>query len=138
MNAREMTDKQIAAVWRAHGFGRLYWRKGRNRWWRNWWDSEDVAAARDGVASMHFHSRQAILDACGFIDDDPKTFHHPSGGEFIPCGKCGYPMIRVGIKQLDWDGVPAFHEGKPMMYYVWMCKNKHRLMYDVPKDEEST
>lgn len=136
MNARDMTNEQIAAVWRVHGFGRLYWKRGRNRWWRNLWDSDDVAMARDGGASMHFKSRQAILDACGFIDDDLKTFCHPSGHEFMTCNKCGYPMIRVGIEQLIWDSGPAFHDGKPMMYYRWMCKNRHEFLYDAVKEDE--
>lgn len=91
--------------------------------------------ARDGSVLMHFHSRQAILDACGFLDDDPNECSHPSGGEFITCGRCGYLMIRVGIKQLDWEGVPAFYDGKAMMYYRWMCKNRHEILYGAVKQE---
>lgn len=62
--------KQLAIkVWRAHGFGRLYW-KSRNRGWR--WDSDVCARARSGVAGVDFLCVNAIWEMCDFelIKDD--------------------------------------------------------------------
>ena len=52
-------ERELAERWRKVGWGRLYF-KHRNWRWRNFWDSDDVAAARDGAVSMHFKSWKAL------------------------------------------------------------------------------
>jgi len=58
-----MQSKEITRRWRKLGFeGRLYWKR-KNWRWRNFWDSEDVAAWRfKGGGSMHFHGIMSLVD----------------------------------------------------------------------------
>lgn len=68
----EFSDQEITALWRKHGFGRLYWRYKNRRWYRTW-EQGEVARAIDGTASMLFFSRKAILQCIGVLPENERT-----------------------------------------------------------------
>lgn len=54
--------KKLTRMWRKYGFGRLYWRNSHRRW-RSFFESDDVAVAKEGAGKMHFKTFEAIQDA---------------------------------------------------------------------------
>jgi hypothetical protein len=63
--------KELTRRWRKSGFGRLYWK--RQNWkWRNFWDSDDIAAIRDGGVSIHIKSMDALKNLVEEVEANPQ------------------------------------------------------------------
>lgn len=101
--------KEITRLWRKHGWGRLYW-KAHNSHWRNFWNSEDVAAVRDGPVSIHFQSIDAIMEEIEYGRGQPEATCQEKACTTIAYGK--YHIYMLAEPDLDlwlcWDHAVAY------------------------------